>query len=335
MLYGKFALDGSIGGERSFYFLCLGFLLLVLAAAASFRRHHSGRVLIALRDNQRAASSYSIAPVRSRLAAFAVSGAIAGLAGVLFAYQQHNVIPGTYDVYGSIAVFLAAAVGGLGSLAFATIAVVLFQATILWGPMAWHHLGHTFSSVVPLLITGPLLILNLYSNPGGLAGWAFAERDKWLRRLAARASDPRPVPGRRQPRRRGTDRPGRPAGTGARDMSHLAPPTRSRHRRGALSERGRTVRGEPILSCRGVDVAYDKVQVLFGVDLDVRRGEIVALLGTNGAGKSTLLKAISGAGAPGRRPILFDGATSPRPTPQRPPRAASCRCRAARRSSRP
>jgi branched-chain amino acid transport system ATP-binding protein len=49
-----------------------------------------------------------------------------------------------------------------------------------------------------------------------------------------------------------------------------------------------------LLSCRGVDVAYDKVQVLFGVDLDVREGEIVALLGTNGAGKSTVLKAISG-----------------------------------------
>ena len=50
----------------------------------------------------------------------------------------------------------------------------------------------------------------------------------------------------------------------------------------------------PALVCRGIDVAYDKVQVLFGVDLDVERNEIVALLGTNGAGKSTLLKAISG-----------------------------------------
>ena len=45
----------------------------------------------------------------------------------------------------------------------------------------------------------------------------------------------------------------------------------------------------PLLSCRGVDVAYDKVQVLFGVDIDVAPGEIVALLGTNGAGMSTLL----------------------------------------------
>jgi branched-chain amino acid transport system permease protein len=183
-LYGKFALDGSLTAERSFYFLCLGFLLLCLLAAASFRRQHSGRILIALRDNQRAATSYSIAPVRTRLAAFAISGGVAGLAGVLMAYQQHNVIPGTYDVFSSVAIFLAAAVGGLGSLAFAVLSVIAFQATILWGPMAWHHLGETFSSVVPLLLTGPLLILNLYANPGGLAGWAFAERDKWLRRIA-------------------------------------------------------------------------------------------------------------------------------------------------------
>ncbi len=63
----------------------------------------------------------------------------------------------------------------------------------------------------------------------------------------------------------------------------------------------------PLLSCRGVDVAYDKVQVLFGVDLDVERGEIVALLGTNGAGKSTLLKAVSGLVQPVAGSIWFDG----------------------------
>ncbi len=63
----------------------------------------------------------------------------------------------------------------------------------------------------------------------------------------------------------------------------------------------------PLLSCRGVDVAYDKVQVLFGVDLDVERGEIVALLGTNGAGKSTLLKAVSGIVQPVAGQIWFDG----------------------------
>src|SRR3954466_14139782 len=181
-LYGKFDLED----EKSFYFLCVGLLILCLLAAASFRRQHSGRMLIALRDNQRAAASYSIAPVRTRLAAFAISGGFAGVAGVLMAYQQHNVIPGSYDVLTGIGVFLAAAVGGLGSLMGGTLSVIAFEATVLFGPLAWHHLGHTVSAVMPLLLTGPLLILNLYANPGGLAGWVFQERDKWLRRLAAR-----------------------------------------------------------------------------------------------------------------------------------------------------
>ena len=59
--------------------------------------------------------------------------------------------------------------------------------------------------------------------------------------------------------------------------------------------------------CRGVHVAYDKVRVLFGVDMEIRQGEIVALLGTNGAGKSTLLKAISGLVLPIEGSIVFDG----------------------------
>jgi len=65
--------------------------------------------------------------------------------------------------------------------------------------------------------------------------------------------------------------------------------------------------GEPLLRCRDVDVAYGPVQVLFGVDLDIAQGEIVALLGTNGAGKSTILKAISGLVKPIKGTIEFAG----------------------------
>ena len=62
-----------------------------------------------------------------------------------------------------------------------------------------------------------------------------------------------------------------------------------------------------LLHCQGVNVAYDGVRVLFGVDLEVHRGEIVALLGTNGAGKSTLLKAITGLVDPSGGVIMYDG----------------------------
>jgi len=72
----------------------------------------------------------------------------------------------------------------------------------------------------------------------------------------------------------------------------------------------------PLLTCRAVDVAYDKVQVLFGVDLEVHDGEIVALLGTNGAGKSTLLKAVSGLVHPVAGRIEFDGRDITNASPQ-------------------
>jgi branched-chain amino acid transport system ATP-binding protein len=62
-----------------------------------------------------------------------------------------------------------------------------------------------------------------------------------------------------------------------------------------------------LLIVRDLDVAYDSVQVLFGVNFEVDDGEIVALLGTNGAGKSTLLKAISGLQQSTAGAILFDG----------------------------
>ena len=62
-----------------------------------------------------------------------------------------------------------------------------------------------------------------------------------------------------------------------------------------------------LLVCKGVDVAYGTVQILFGVDMEIREGEIVALLGTNGAGKSTILKAISGLVDPIGGAIYFDG----------------------------
>ena len=62
-----------------------------------------------------------------------------------------------------------------------------------------------------------------------------------------------------------------------------------------------------LLLVRGVSAGYDDRQVLFDVDIDVKEGEIVALLGTNGAGKSTLLKAISGVVEADRGAVVLDG----------------------------
>ncbi|MBP6486534.1 MAG: MFS transporter [Ilumatobacteraceae bacterium] len=62
-----------------------------------------------------------------------------------------------------------------------------------------------------------------------------------------------------------------------------------------------------LLLIRNLDAGYGGRQVLFGVNFDVKEGEIVALLGTNGAGKSTLLKAISGVVEADRGAVILDG----------------------------
>ena len=62
-----------------------------------------------------------------------------------------------------------------------------------------------------------------------------------------------------------------------------------------------------MLEVRGLCAGYGAAQVLFDVDLEVRRGEVVALLGRNGAGKSTTLKAIMGLVPPQAGTVLFDG----------------------------
>jgi ABC-type branched-subunit amino acid transport system ATPase component/predicted MFS family arabinose efflux permease len=65
----------------------------------------------------------------------------------------------------------------------------------------------------------------------------------------------------------------------------------------------------PAVQVRDVDFHYGAVQVLFGVELEVRRGEVLALLGTNGAGKSTILRVIAGLGTPSRGVVRLDGRT--------------------------
>ena len=65
--------------------------------------------------------------------------------------------------------------------------------------------------------------------------------------------------------------------------------------------------GERMLALEGVHAAYGPVEAIRGLDLDVRAGELVCLIGANGAGKSSTLRAISGLLAPTRGRIVFDG----------------------------
>ncbi len=63
----------------------------------------------------------------------------------------------------------------------------------------------------------------------------------------------------------------------------------------------------PVLQVQGMNVSYGNLQVLFDVELEVKRGETLALLGTNGAGKSTALRAIAGLKMPDRGVVRMNG----------------------------
>ena len=72
----------------------------------------------------------------------------------------------------------------------------------------------------------------------------------------------------------------------------------------------------PVLQLNNVDFSYGHVQVLFGVGFEVRRGEVLALLGTNGAGKSTALRVAAGLVTSDRGVVRLNGRTVTYATPE-------------------
>jgi len=75
----------------------------------------------------------------------------------------------------------------------------------------------------------------------------------------------------------------------------------------SASGRNGTVNDTPLLELRDITKSFGSVQALTDVDFEVRRGEVMALVGDNGAGKSTLIKCVAGTHAPDSGEILFDG----------------------------
>jgi branched-chain amino acid transport system permease protein len=169
-LYGRL----DVSSDTRFYYVCLVFLALAYLSARALRNSRSGRLFIGMRDNQRAAQSYGVNAAGTKLAAFAIAGAIAAVAGALFAYQS-QVDPGSFQMDTSLTAFLYAVVGGLTSLPGAVFGTVLF--TVI------NHYGGTQLSV---LASGVGVAFVLYVFPGGIAQIGYQARDSALRWLAAR-----------------------------------------------------------------------------------------------------------------------------------------------------
>ncbi|HVL80092.1 MAG TPA: ABC transporter permease [Actinomycetota bacterium] len=174
-LYGRI----DTGNDLVFYYVCLAFLGLAVVVARQIRSSRSGRILIASRTNVRAAQSYGVNTARTRLAAFAISGFMAAVAGALFAYQQGAVDTGAFPPLNSVKVFAMTVVGGLtnvGGAVAGAVYLISFERFPLLRDIP----------LLSLLATGVGMVILLMFFPGGFSELGFRARDSFLRWVAAR-----------------------------------------------------------------------------------------------------------------------------------------------------
>lgn len=146
-------------------------VLLLMAAVANLRRSSTGRRLLAIRSNERAAAAAGIDVVRTKLLAFAVSSFIAGIAGCLLAYTASgSVSPESFAVMTSLTAIALAYLGGIASVGGAVIAGLIMQGGL------FPYIGEQLFYIEPWeqLVAGLGLVAAAVGSPSGAVG-AFAE----------------------------------------------------------------------------------------------------------------------------------------------------------------
>ncbi|HVM54711.1 MAG TPA: ABC transporter permease [Acidimicrobiales bacterium] len=177
-LFGRIALDT----ESRFYYLVLAALLLTLAAMRGLRNSRTGRVLFAVRENERAAQAFGVNAVAAKLTAFAFSGFIAASAGSLYVHHQQGLATQSFGVARSIQVFVEVVLGGLGSPAGAIIGVVFIEGLTYFRSV----FPETIRAFLGLLTSSLGVIVVLMVLPGGLSQGLYGVRDRLLRLVADR-----------------------------------------------------------------------------------------------------------------------------------------------------
>ena len=157
----------DLAKARPCYYAVLAALVLVFAFLAVLRRSRFGRALAGIRANEQRMRAAGFSTYPYKLAAFVISGALAGLAGFLFAVKDGVVNPELMGWHVSGTVLMMVILGGIGSLHGAVIGAFafslleeLFKSEALFGDFAAHwHLG-----------VGLAIILCVALLPRGIAG---------------------------------------------------------------------------------------------------------------------------------------------------------------------
>ncbi len=157
------------------YEACVVGLLISVLVARNLRASRTGRVLLAVRDNEAAAATMTIDATRAKLTAFAISGALAGLAGSLYAVLQRGIFADAFDAEVSVRLFSMVVIGGLSTIPGAILGAAYVRGAEFFLPAQWTLIASGFGILLLLLVL-----------PEGLGGGMYRIRDWVLRKIAAR-----------------------------------------------------------------------------------------------------------------------------------------------------
>ena len=156
-------LVSSAGVQRTFYILTVVCLVLVYLLCRRLTSGRFGRVLKAIRDDETRVRFSGYDPTGYKVLVFAISGAIAGLAGALYTVQTGIITPSIMEVGFSIEMVIWVAVGGRGTLIGAMIGTLLVR-------LAQTFLSESFPEVW-LFFQGALFLIVVTVLPDGIIGW--------------------------------------------------------------------------------------------------------------------------------------------------------------------
>jgi len=264
-----FGIDlGSLRHPERYAILAFVCLVLTGLMVANLRRGRSGRRLLAVRANERAAASLGINVFGAKLFAFGLASGIAALGGILIAFRNQRIVYTNFGLFDSIFATVQGVIGGIGFVIGSVLGAAGSQGAII--PQVFSSVGDIEQWV--RLISGLGVVLILIQAPDGLA-WLNIEAYHRVNAKVRKALGREPRP---------------------RAIFSLPEVVEQRVRSASLEVRDLTVR-------------FGGVVAVDGVSFEVRSGEVVGLIGPNGAGKTTIIDAITGFVRPSAGAILLDG----------------------------
>ena len=169
------------------YYAALVLLVVTLLAAAGIRRTMPGRLVIAVRDNERAVAAFGVAPASVKIMILAISGGCVAMAGVLWGTAWRTVSVDLVPPEASLLLLAIPVIGGLGSLSGAIAgAMAVYLPAFFLSPYLTPLFGDFGKQLgFQLALAGIGLVVVPLAYPGGLAGAAGA----WWQRFVDRLND--------------------------------------------------------------------------------------------------------------------------------------------------